>query len=143
MASQQVYDAIVSHLGNWTTTPLIYDNEAYPAFGTHSYWALVEMAGTYFGRESIGTGNGDTDRFDEAGELWIHMHMPAGVGTRVARGHLANLADLFRGQTLLGGSLEFLDAKVGFGESVSMSSSNDGKWYRLSMTIDWRMIDAG
>lgn len=143
MASQGIYDAIRAHLtANWTATPLVWENEAYPDMGTVSHWALVEIAGRYFGRESIGTGSAQTDRYDEEGTLWVHMMMPAGVGTRVARGHLSNIAELFRGQTLMSDALEFLDAEVGFGESVAISSSNEGSWFRITMNIEWRLIDA-
>ena len=143
MASQAIYDAIRAHLeANWTATPLVFENEDYSALGSHSHFAIVEIAGSYFGRESIGTGDPDQDRFDEEGELWVHLMMRANVGTRVARGHLTNLADIFRGLKLMSDRLEFLDARVGFGESVSQSSGNDGGWFRLSMTIDWRLIDA-
>ena len=141
MASADVYDAIRAHLeANWATTALVFENESYdPPAGSH--WCLVEMSGEYYGRESIGADNAFLDRWEERGEVMISCFSPANSGARTARAHLATLADLFRGQVLMSNKLEFYDAKVGFGENVSLDQGSDGNWYRLIMMIDWRVID--
>ena len=141
MASADVYSAIRTHLEtNWAATPLVFENEDYsPTTGVH--WIQVEMAGTYYGRESFGTDNAFTDRWEEQGLLVFSVMIPAYAGVQIGRGYLKDMADLFRGVALMSGRLEFLDAKVGFGENVPGDNTNDGNWYRLDMVIDWRVID--
>ncbi len=143
MASADVYDAIRAHLEtSWTATPIVFENEPYdpdPA----SHWLMVEMAGTYYGRESIGTGDAMADRYDEAGTLMISCMAPANGGARVSRAHLKTVADLFRGAELMSGRLTFLDAQVAFGENVAATGQGaSGNWYRLEMNIEWRVTEA-
>lgn len=142
MASGTVYTAIRDFLeANYTATALVFDNERYdPSAADH--WAMIEIAGTYFGRESIGADDPMLDRFEEEGVLIISMMAPADVGTKTARDHLETLAELFRGRRLLSDLLEFEDARVGFGERVGAENGADGNWYRLNMTVDWRLIEA-
>lgn len=64
--------------------------------------------------------------------------VPVGTGSLDARRCAKQLADLFRGVTLLSGSLEFRDAFIGQGElAVEV-----GNWFKLPVDIEWRRIDA-
>ncbi len=144
MASDVVFDAIKTYLtDNWSSSPLQWENEVAintndPVTGTPAPWVMPEMTGTLYGQESIGAETQATNRWDEEGQLWLHVFVPVGTGGHTAR-HLAkSLADLFRGTTLLSGNLEFLDAQIGMGEP----GSEDGTWFRVSLKIDWRHIEA-
>lgn len=144
MASSVVFGAIKTYLtDNWLTTPTQWENE--PAIDTNSPttglpapWVMVEMTGTLYGQQSIGAATQATNRWDEEGQLWLHVFVPTGTGGHTARLHAKSLADLFRGTTLSGGSLEFGDARIGMGEP----GDEDGAWFRISLSIDWRYIEA-
>lgn len=137
MASGEVYDAIVGHLADqWTTTPVRYENKNfnYP----DGPWVDIETTGNYYGQESIGESEQENNRWDEDGVLYVHVLVPQGTGASLARTYAKQLADIFRGVTLLGDSLEFRDAFIGRGEP----GAEDGNWYRISVYIDWRRMDA-
>ena len=144
MASSVVFDAIKDYLiTNFTTTPLQFENEPAidtndPATGLPAPWVQVEMTGTLYGQVSIGAATQATNRWDEEGQLWLHVFVPTGTGGHTARLHAKSLADLFRGTTLSGGSLEFMDAQIGMGEP----GDEDGAWFRISLVVDWRYIEA-
>jgi hypothetical protein len=48
------------------------------------------------------------------------------------------LADIFRGLTLLGGSLEFMDSFIGEGAPAP----EEGNFYQIALVIEWRRIEA-
>jgi len=152
MASSVVFDAIKTYLTEqWLTSPLQFENEPEidktdPATrpGTpespvqNAPWVMVEMTGTLYGQQSIGAATQATNRWDEEGQLWLHVFVPTGTGGHTARLHAKSLADLFRGTTLSGGSLEFMDAQIGMGEP----GGADGAWFSVSVVLDWRYIEA-
>jgi hypothetical protein len=135
--SDPVWDAIKTYLtANWTATPLAYPNEWYdPAEGTS--WVYVELTRAVYGQESIGETRQSDNRWDEEGVLWLHLNVGKSVDVSKIGGAARALADLFRGTTLLSGSLEFLDANIDAG-----GQSEDGNWFRQSCAIDWRHMDA-
>lgn len=144
MASSVVFDAIKTYLtDNWLTSPAQWENETpidtnSPTTGLPAPWVMVEMTGTLYGQVSIGAATQATNRWDEEGQLWLHVFVPTGTGGHTARLHAKQLADLFRGTTLSGGSLDFGDARIGMGEA----GDEDGAWFRISVSIDWRYIEA-
>ena len=145
MASGTVYDAVKSHLQtNWTATPLAFENEDKDASGNAVppnpavTFVAIEMTGTMYGQQSIGAETQAANRWDEEGVLWLHVVTPKGQGASEARHHAKNLADLFRGTTLLSGDLEFLDAAIGMGEPADA----DGNWWRISVSVEWRRMEA-
>jgi hypothetical protein len=148
MASHIVYDAIKAHLttaaiiavlADPITTdvpPFRWENEAFtiPA----GSWVDVEMTGTLYGQESVGAPVQSDNRWDEEGVLWLHALVPRDTGGREARRLCKEMADIFRGLTLLSGSLEFRDAFIGRG----MPGDEDGNWFKIILNIEWRRIDA-
>lgn len=143
MASGTVYSAIEAYLlENWTTTPLVFENQTSmndgspvpPASGP---WVEVEMTGTVYGQQSIGMSDQADNRWDEEGMLFLNVNVPSGTGSGTARTYAKSLADLFRGRTLLSGSLEFMDAFIGHGQA----SEREGNWWLLPVDIEWRRID--
>jgi hypothetical protein len=143
MASGAVFSAIRTFLdgtggnGAWQTTPVRWENEALYPLPTN--FVDVEMTGTSYGQQSIGASRQHDNRWDEEGVLWIHVLVPINTGGFVARTYAKSLADLFRGLTLAtNGSLEFKDAFIGRGQP----GFEDGGYYRVSVYINWRWMDA-
>lgn len=137
MASGAVYAGIKTYLqSNWTTTPLRFENETYVLDGNP--FVAVEMTGTLYGQQSIGASHQADNRWDEEGVLWLHVNVPMGTGGFNARTYAKQLADRFRGLLLLNDSLEFRDAFIGRGQP----GHEDGAYYRVSVYINWRRMDA-
>lgn len=138
MASDIVYGAVQEFLtGRWNATKISWENQTY-SLGTETAWIMVEITGTSYAQQSIGAGDGDANRWDEDGVLFVHVFVESGLGSLEAR-RLAKLAaDLFRGTLLLGDTLEFGDASIGMGD---VSEAN-GNWWRVSVSIEWRRIEA-
>jgi hypothetical protein len=137
MASGVVYDAIKTYLkSNWTTTPLRFENEKFDATG--QAFVAVEMTGTLYGQESIGASVQANNRWDEEGQLWLHVLVPINTGGLTVRTYAKQLADLFRGLRLLSDDLEFMDAFIGRGQT----GFEDGAYYRVSVYLNWRHIEA-
>jgi hypothetical protein len=135
MASPAVYDAIRAFLeAQFTTTPLIFENEGMPSTDT---WTLIEFASVSYTQESIGSRTQATNRFDEEGSFFAHVMVRIGTGVRSALSTGFAIADLFRGLTLLNGALEFTDVVVGYG-----GPDDEGNWYRVSVNIGWRNMDS-
>jgi hypothetical protein len=150
MASDIVYTAIRNYLDGvgatpaaWSTTPIQYENEAAVATadgsGNPVPWIMIEMTGTLYDQESIGANTQAQNRWDEEGQLYCHVFVPSGTGGLTAR-HLAKqFADLFRGTRLLvDQSLEFMNASIGMGEI----GDDAGNWFRISVDIHWRRMEA-
>jgi hypothetical protein len=138
MASGAVFDAIKTYLNsNWTTTYVRFENEPYDPDGTTPF-VDVEMTGRSYGQQSIGASLQEDNRWDEEGQLWLHVMVPAGSGGSTARTYAKQLADLFRGTRLLSDSLEFQDAFIGRGHP----GFENGNYFRVSVYLNWRRIDA-
>lgn len=147
MASLEVYDAIRSALdpnlgGAWTSTKLEWPNEPFTLpvddQGNQLPYVSVMMTGTLYGQESIGVPVQADNRWDEEGILWLHVYVAVGAGERTQRQYCKQLADIFRGLTLLSDSLEFRDASLGIGEM----GNEQGSLWRTSVSIEWRRMDA-
>lgn len=137
MASGAVYDAIKAYLKvNWTTTPIRFENETFVPDGTA--FVAEEITGKLYAQESIGAITQAANRWDEEGTLWLHVLVPMGTGGSTARAYAKQLADLFRGLVLLSNSLEFREAFIGRGQP----GHEDGAYYRVSVYINWRRMDA-
>ena len=145
-----VYDAIVAFLGDgkpenggiwdFSVAPLVYENSADGApVGVPAPWIAVILDSELYGQQSIGGGKDAGDnRWDEDGTLWFHVFVPRGTGAREARRIAKGLANLFRGETLLDGAIEFGDANLGAGDP----GVKNGNYYLLSVSLDWRYVDA-
>lgn len=143
MASLAVYDAIRGALDGWTATPIAWPNEAFstpvdPTSGNALPWVAVMMTGTLYGQQSIGAAVQADNRWDEEGILWLHVFAQVGSGERAQRDYCKQLADIFRGLTLLSGSLEFRDAAIASGEL----GDEVGNTWRISVSVEWRRWDA-
>jgi hypothetical protein len=139
VASNTVYDAVQAYLlANWTTTPLAFENEQFDKPEPTSPFVAVEMTGVLYAQQSIGEANQASNRWDEEGNLWLHVFVPVDTGSSLARQYCKTLCDLFRGLQLLSGNLEFIDASIGLGEP----GDENGQYYRISCNIEWRRWNA-
>lgn len=153
MAADAVYDAIksflqtpanVSGLANATTgvsPPFRFENENFEkpdATNANAEWISVALTGVLYGQRSIGASLQADNRWDEKGHLWLPVFVPVGSGGSRARQIAKLLADIFRGRTMLSGSLEFLDTFIGEG----VPSTEEGNWYELPVAIEYRRVEA-
>lgn len=142
MASGAVFSAIRTYLdgtggnGAWQTTPIRWENE--PLYPLPDTFVDVEMTGTSYGQQSIGASHQEDNRWDEEGVLWLHVLVKLNTGGATVRTYAKSLADLFRGRTLLNNSLEFRDSFIGKGQP----GHEDGVYYRVSVYINWRRMEA-
>jgi hypothetical protein len=135
-----VTDAIEAYVKNaFDAYPICWENDnTFRQPEPPAPWVKFEIAGTLYAQETIGAGDQADNRWDEEGTIWWHVMVPAGTRGSRARGIAKTLANLFRGKTLLSGSLEFLEAQVGTGEP----GNETGSYWRVSVSIDWRRMDA-
>lgn len=150
MAADAVYDAIKTHLRTAANVAVLADptTGAVPAFRFENEpfekpdplvpWIDAALSGVVYGQESIGAATQATNRWDEKGELWLSVFVEVGTGGSRARQIAKLLADIFRGLTLLGGHLEFMDAFIG----GSGPAPEEGNWYELALAIEWRYVEA-
>ena len=146
MASGQVSAAIEDFLvAHWIATPLLLENKGATENGlsmppdTAIYFVEVGFTGKFYGQVSLGASRQADNRWDETGILFLSVFAPIGDGSRIARTHAKNLADLFRGLLLLGDNLEFTDASIGEG---GKSDKYDGAYYMIPVDVDWRRVEA-
>lgn len=93
-------------------------------------WAAVQMTGYTLAPMEVGAGV-----WLETGTLYVHIMTPTGFGTDDARTLGKTVANTFRG--LPGSSIVYLRASIG----DSRAEDEDGAWWRLTVTIDWRYQD--
>lgn len=143
MASDVVADAIEAYLSaNWIATPIKFENQPFQRPVSDSGAALpfiaFEITGTLYAQQSIGESAQAANRWDEEGQLWLHVYVQTDTGSSIARRYAKQLADLFRGLRLVGDNLEFTDASIGMGQP----GDDDGVYWSVSVEIDWRRFDA-
>src|SRR6266436_4739329 len=146
MASGAVSAAIEDFLiANWATTPLLLENKDKAQPGditippaTPAPFVAVNFTGRTYGQVSLGASLQKDNRWDEDGFIFLDVLVPKDWGSREARTYAKSLCDLFRGLTLLSGSLEFLDASIGEGQK----GKYDGNYYLIPVDVAWRRIDA-
>ena len=146
MASGTVSAAIEDYiLANWTQTPLVFENEPTNTAGqpwppaTPAAFVNVAFTGNTYGQQSVGASVQAQNRWDEEGLILADVLVPIGQGSRGARTYAKQFCDLFRGQVLLSGSLEFLDASIGLGVK---SDSYSGNYFAIPVDIEWRHMAA-
>lgn len=155
MAADAVYDAIKAFLETPANVASLADpiTSVVPTFrfensagfitptdasGAPTPWIAVGMSGVVYGQQSMGAARQADNRWDEDGTLWLPVYVASGTGSSRARQLAKLIADLFRGLTMLSGSLEFGDAFIGAGAA----SEEDGNWYEIPLGIEWRRVEA-
>jgi len=134
MSSAIAFIALEDYLrAEWTTTPLVFENENFPLEDQPDAFVFVEVFGDYFAQESIGAPGNNLWR--EAGEIRAHVLVPNGTGSRVARGHAAEMAEFFREVEVQG--IRFTQMSIGAGDA----GKADGNYYRMTLAIDWERYE--
>lgn len=150
MAADAVYDAIQSYLLTAANVavladpvtavvpPFRFENESFEKPNPPAPWIGVALTGVLYGQQSIGAPTQAANRWDETGHVWLPVFVPVGTGGSRARQLAKQLADMFRGLTMLSGSLEFMDAFIGEGSP----SEEEGNWFCLEVVIEYRRLEA-
>lgn len=155
MAADAVYDAIKTYLETPANVAVLADptTSVVPTFrfendddfqtptdsaGNPIPWIDMALSGVLYGQQSIGASDQADNRWDETGNLWLSVYVKTGTGGSRARQLAKLLADIFRGLTLLSGSLEFMDAFIGRGGPAE----EEGNWFELPVIIEYRRMDA-
>jgi hypothetical protein len=139
MSSDTVFSAIRTFVTtNWVACPVQWENESFVPpdpnpDGTLDPWIAAEVYGDMFAQESIGAGAPDQDLWRETGFANFYVFVPVGSGSVTARQYARQLAELFKGTTLLSGLLKFQDMSIGGGSAAS----DDGKFWGLPLRISW------
>jgi len=135
MTTDVVFIPIRDHLeANWTTSPLVFENERHTPAQPPAPWVYVDMASNLWDQSSMGSGDPAKERWEETGTIWLNVMVPAGTGSLTARTHARQLVRLFRGLTLLGGTLIFRRASIGDGQGVVIEK---GKYWQITATIEF------
>ena len=78
---------------------------------------------------------GPAGAWSESGFLEVTLHVPTGHGTRPARVHAKDVANLFRGRA--SGPVTYHRGSLGDGAP----DDNDSAWWCLPVVIDYRYTD--
>jgi hypothetical protein len=89
-------------------------------------WLSVDITGDVLRPIEIGGGV-----WQEEGSLYVHVHVPSFSGTDDARTMAKNIANVFRLSTPQ--FVTYLGASIGIGSI----SDPEGKWWTLSVRVDW------
>jgi hypothetical protein len=135
MSSAIAFDTISQRLtANWTSTPLVFENDAYDLPNEPAKFVYVEIWGIPggFDQASIGGGDRDDNLWREYGTLDIHVMVPVGTGSRDGRASCDALVDLFRGFEI--GDVTFREASVGEGRP----GREFANYWAMTASISWR-----
>ncbi|RWF66844.1 phage tail terminator-like protein [Mesorhizobium sp.] len=135
MSSVASFDLIEARLRDqWSTTPLVFENEDHPLPDEPAPFVYVEMWGIPggFDQASIGSGARDDNLWREHGTLDLHVMVPNNTGSRAGRTYAGQLIDIFRGKDL--GTLTFLEASVGEGKP----GREFANYWAMTASISWR-----
>lgn len=134
MSTATAYSAIKAYLdANWTSSTLVYENSDTPQPATPVPFVFVEISGNMYDQASVGADR--ENLFREDGSVWLHVMVPSGTGSLLARQHGEALVEMLRSSELLDGRLVFRTASVGLGEA----GTEDGNYWRLPIRIDWQL----
>jgi hypothetical protein len=134
MSTPTVYDAFEVRLrSNWTTTPLVFENEFHQIPGQPEPFVFVEIFGDTFNQET--TGAPQANMWLETGATYMHVMVPSGQGSRLARQYANSLLYLFREQAVDG--LIMTEMSVGAGDPGKDFPNH----WALTATILWQRRD--
>lgn len=135
--------AIRSRLeANWTTTRITYQNETpaapWPpkrASGSPAPWVNLEIIGNGSHLWTFGTDGNRGWRYD--GVIMVHVFVPVGEGIEQADEYAVAIGEIFRAAKFyddgLGSYVRTLSPQLDGGGS----GDDDGKWFRVTMSVDF------
>lgn len=131
MSSYTAFEVIEQYLtAQWSTTPLVFENDRFHLPGTPAPFVYVEIVGNTYDQASIGGGQSD-NLWREFGQLYLHVMTPNGSGSGQARQYCDQLLALFVGQDI--GTLTFREASIGMGEPGQTFAN----YYAMTASITW------
>jgi hypothetical protein len=133
MSSLVTYDAFATRLADWTTTPVVFENDFYELPDEPATFIFVEIFGDTYDQET--TGAPAANAWLEHGVTYLHVMTPSGRGSRTARGIANDLLYLFREQPI--GQLVMPEMSIGAGDP----GRNFPDYFALTATIFWRRWD--
>jgi hypothetical protein len=129
-------------VAGWTTTRITFQNEQpeqpWPpkrANGSAAPWVNLEVMSTGSQIWTFGTVGNRGWRYD--GFISVHVFTPVGEGVEQAFQYAVTIGEIFRAAEFYedgnGNYIRTLAPQIGGGES----GSDDGKWFRVTMTVDF------
>ena len=126
---------------NWTTTRITYQNEdpeqPWPPVrenGSPAPWVNLEIIGRGSQIWTFGTTGNRGWRYD--GDIHVHVFVPVGEGIELADQYAVTIGEIFR-------AAKFYDDGSSYVRTLSPeiddgdSGDDDGKWFRVSMSVDF------
>lgn len=95
-------------------------------------WLAVQMVSNVLMPLDLGA-----DVWVEIGSLFVHVFVPVGTGTEVARTLAKNVCNVFRGITSPN-LVVYEQASIGMGERTDPP---DGDWFRFTTEVQWKYTD--
>ena len=133
MASPETFDAFADRLGDWTTTPVVYENDDYQLPDTPAPFVFVEIVGDTYEQDTMGAPR--ANMWLERGMTYLHVMVPSGTGSRSGRVLANNLLYLFREQSI--GELHMPEMSIGAGEP----GRDFAQYFAITATIIWQRRD--
>lgn len=134
MSSPTAFEAIKNRIGAaWSATPVWYENDFEELPSEPDAFVYVEVFGDSFGQET--TGAPEQNVWEEAGTAYLHVYVPKGSGSLIARQHARSLQQLFREQDVDG--LKIVEMSIGAGEP----GREFPLYWALTLTMFWRRYE--
>lgn len=132
MASYTARNVIKQYLdAQWTTTPIVYQNERKNLPATPSAFLFVQVRGIFEDQASIGAETRLANLWREEGELYLNVYVPNNTGADTAAQHCETLLGLFKGQEI--GGIIFRGGTIGEDEDADQIAN----YYPMTATIFW------
>lgn len=134
MASPEAFDDISTRLtAEWTTTPLVFENEPYELPGVPEPFIYVEVFGDDF--DQVEVGEQGKNMWQEQGVAYLHVMVPNDTGSSVARTYAKQLLNLFREQQI--GSIRTVKMSIGQGQPGRPFAN----YWAMTTTMWWARYD--
>lgn len=96
-------------------------------------WVYVEIYGDSYNQDTMGAPGANV--WEETGATYLHVMVPSGEGSAVARGHANTLLNLFRERPI--GSLFMPEMSIGAGDP----GRDFPNYFAITATIFWTRRD--
>jgi hypothetical protein len=133
MASLTAFDAFATRLADWTTTPVVFENEFYELPDEPAAFIYVEVFGDAYDQET--TGAPGENMWQENGVTYLHVMVPSGRGSRLGRDYANQLLYLFREQPI--STLFMPEMSIGAGDP----GRDFPNYWAMTTTVFWRRWD--
>lgn len=135
MSSPTAFDAFNTRLNDFTVLPVRYENDPCQDLldANTPAWVYVEIFGDTYDQDTMGVPG--TNIWAESGVTYLHVMVPSGSGSRLARAIANDLLYLFREQPISG--LFMPEMSIGAGEP----GRDFPNYYSMASTIHWTRRD--